>query len=139
MTQDEINTNKLTEALARLIQARTKLLTQELSPVGVWIHEYTVCRKYPNGFIGEYRYAKWQADKPIFERNPKKRALPPKRDKDPKYTNHQHIGRVWSNTGLGMEPEAEQAYQSFNNRKHLQAIETALLEIQAILSRFELQ
>jgi hypothetical protein len=135
MPQSEINTNQLTEALARLIQARTELLTQELSPVGAWIHEYTVKRRYPSGFIGEYKYAKWMSNKPIFERHPKKHARPPKRDKDPKYTNHQHIGRVWSNTGLGMESEAEEAYQAFNNRKNLQTIETALIEIQAILSR----
>lgn len=138
MTQHEINTHELTESLARLIQARTELLTKELAPIDVWIHEYTVRRRYPSGFIGEYKYAKWMSNKPIFERNPKKHARPPKRDKDPKYTNHRHIGRVWSNTGLGIEPEAEQAYQVFNNRKQLQTIERALLEIQAILSRFKL-
>ena len=138
MTQGEINTNQLTEALARLIQARTELLTKELAPVDAWIHEYTVRRRYPSGFIGEYKYAKWMSNKPIFERSPKKNARPPKRDKDPKYTNHRHIGRVWSNTGLGMEPGTEEAYQAFNNRKRLEAIENALVEIQTILSRFEL-
>lgn len=75
MTQDAINTQKITEALARLIAARDKLLSEELAPVGAWIHEYTVLRKYPSGFVGEYKYAKWQADKPIFQRNPKKKSV----------------------------------------------------------------
>lgn len=138
MSQSEFDIQKLLDALSRLNQMREKLLSEELAPVGAWIHEYTVCRKYPSGFIGEYRYAKWQADKPIFKRNPKARALPPKRGKDPEYTNHQHIGRLSSSTGLGMEPEAELAYQAFNNRKRLEAIEGALREIESILSRFEL-
>lgn len=137
MNQDAIDIQKIRDKLAYLVEAREKLLTLNLAPVGAWIHEYTVYRKYPNGFEGKYKYAKWQAEKPIFKRNPKKNALPTKKGKDPKYTKHQHIGRVWSNTGLGMEPEAEQAYQALNNRKKLQAIEAALAEIQDILSRFE--
>lgn len=138
MTQGElVDTDQLLDALTRLNQLREKLLSENLAPVGAWIHEYTVYRKYPSGFVGEYKYAKWQADKPIFKRNPKKNAPLPKRNKDPKYTNHQHIGRVSSNTGLGMEPEAEEAYKAFNNRKQLEAIEEALTEIQVILSKFE--
>ena len=136
MSPSEIDIQKILDGIVRLSQARDNLLSEALSPVGAYIHEYTVFRKYPNGFIGEYRYAKWQADKPIFKRNPKKRALPPKRDKDPKFTNHQHIGRVSSNTGLGMEPEVEEAYQTYNNRKRLEAVEHALTQIAAILSRF---
>lgn len=132
-----IDIQKIFIGIAQLSQLREKLLTEELAPVGTWIHEYTVYRKYPNGFVGEYRYAKWQADKPIFKRNPKKKAAKPKRGKNPEFTSHQHIGRVWSNTGLGMEPEAEQAYQIFNNRKKLTAIERALTEIQGILAQLE--
>lgn len=120
-----------------LNQAREQLLKQELSPEGAWIHEYTVYRRYPSGFVGEYKYAKWQANKPIFKRNPKPRARPPKRGKNRELTNHKHIGRVWSNTGLGMEPETEEAYQIFNNRKQLEAIEQALAEIESVLLRFE--
>jgi hypothetical protein len=67
---------KILDEVTRLNQARQKLLSEPLSPVGAYIHEYTVWRKYPNGFTGEYRYAKWQADKPIFKRNPKPRAKP---------------------------------------------------------------
>jgi hypothetical protein len=137
MSQGKIDIQKILDGIAYLNQVREKLLSEALSPVGAYVHEYTVYRKYPSGFIAEYRYAKWQADKPIFKRNPKTRALPPKRDKDPKFTNHQHIGRVSSNTGLGMEPEVEEAYRSVSVRTQLEAVEQALREIQSILSRFE--
>lgn len=137
MDTKSFDIQEICEKITLLNQVREQLLKKELSPEGSWIHEYTVYRRYPSGFVGEYKYAKWQADKPIFKRNPKKRALPPKRGKDPEFTNHQHIGRVWSNTGLGMEPEAEEAYQIFNNRKQLEAIEQALIEVESVLSRFE--
>ena len=116
---------------------RSLLLASDLSPEGAWIHEYTVRRRYPSGFLGEYVYAKWQAHEPIFKRNPKRRARPPRNGKNLEYTCHQHIGRVSSNTGLGSEPEVEQAYQQWSNRKHLETVEQALQEIQSILSRFE--
>lgn len=96
MSQHEIDIQKILDEVASLSQGREKLLSEALSSIGAYIHEYTVFRKYPNGFVSEYRYAKWKADKPIFKRNPKPRSQPPKRDKNPKYTSHQHIGRVWS-------------------------------------------
>ena len=42
-----------------------------------------------------------------------------------------------SNTGLGIEPQVEEAYQQWANRKRLEAYEQALQEIQSILLRFE--
>lgn len=104
MDTKHFNIQEICNRIMLLNQERERLLGEELSPEGAWIHEYTVYKVYPNGFKGEYRYAKWQANEPIFKRNPKKRASPPKRGKNKEYTNHQHIGRVWSNTGLGMEP-----------------------------------
>jgi len=92
---------------------------------------------YPSGKTETYVYAKWQAHEPIFKRNPKKGGRSPQPGKDPKFTCHQHIGRVGSTTGLGIEPEVELAYQEWRNRKKLEAIETALKEIQAILSKFD--
>jgi hypothetical protein len=133
----EIDTQKLLDELAQLVQLRTELLTKELSPEGAWIQQYTVLRKYLDGFVGEYKYAKWQAEKPIFRRNPKPRGQAPKPDKDPKYTKHQHIGRVWSNTGLGMDTEVQEAYRMWGDRKQLETIENALAEIQLILSKFQ--
>lgn len=137
MTQPEIDLQKILNGIQYLMQVRSQLLESELSPEGAWIHEYEVKKRYPSGFLGIYRYAKWQAEKPIFKRNPKKRGRLPKKGKDPKFTCHQHIGRVWSNTDLGTEPEVEEAYQALINRKRLDAVETALQEIQSILSRFE--
>ena len=116
---------------------RSHLLTSDLSPEGAWIHEYTVRRRYPKGFLGEYVYAKWQAREPIFKRNPKKHGRSPRSGKNPEFTCHQHIGRVGSNTGLGSEPEVEEAYQQWANRKRLEAVDQALQEIQSILSRAE--
>ena len=92
--------------------------------------------RYPNGFLGIYRYAKWQAHEPIFKRNPKRNARP-RRGKDPEFTCHQHIGRLGSNTGLGSEPEVDAAYAAHNNRQRLEAIGQALCEIQSILSKFD--
>ena len=69
--------------------------------------------------------------------NPKRNARPPRRGKNPEFTCHQHIGRVSSNTDLGTEPEVESADQQWSNRKRLEAVESALQEIQSILSLFE--
>lgn len=137
MTQPELDLQKILDGINHLMQMRSQLLERELSPEGAWIHEYEVKKRYPSGFLGIYRYAKWQAEKPIFKRNPKKRGRLPKRGKDPEFTCHQHIGRVWSNTDLGTEPEVEEAYAAHNNRQNLEAIEQALREIQSILSRVE--
>ena len=137
MTQPERDLQKIREGIQRLMQERSHLLASDLSPPGAWIHEYTVRRRYPKGFLGEYVYAKWQAHEPIFKRNPKKHGRSPKKGKDPEFTNHQHIGRVSSNTGLGIEPEVEEAYQQWSNRRRLEAVEQALQEIQTILLRFE--
>lgn len=134
---DEINFPQLIEKINRLQQLREKLLVGSLSPEGAWIHEYEIRRTYPSGNTETYGYAKWQAHEPIFKRNPKKRGRPPRSGKDPEFTCHQHIGRVWSTTGLGTDPEVELAYQEWRNRKKLEAIETALKEIQTILSKFE--
>lgn len=132
MSQGEIDIQKILDNINRLKRIREKLLEKDLAPKGAWIHEYTVYREYPGGFVGKYDYAKWHADKPIFKRNPKKRGGKPKGDKDPKYTCHQHIGRVGSNTGLGMEPEVVDAQRSLRLRKRLDVIEKALREIEEI-------
>lgn len=133
----EIDFPKLIEGLHHLQRLRDKLRTSSLSPEGAWIHEYEVKRKYPSGNIETYGYAKWQAHEPIFKRNPKGNGKPPQVGKNPNFTCHQHIGRVWSTTGLGKEPAVEAAYQEWQNRKELEAIEQALEEIQNVLSRFE--
>lgn len=135
MTEPDLQ--RLLEGIQHLMEMRSHLLANDLSPQGAWIHEYEVKRRYPSGFLGIYRYAKWQAHQPIFKRNPKRNARPPRRGKDPEYSCHQHIGRVSSNTDLGTEPEVEEAYQQWSNRKRLEAVEQALREIQSILSRFE--
>ena len=119
------------------MEERSHLLATDLSPESAWIHEYTVRRRYPKGFLGEYCYAKWQAKEAIFRRNPKKHGRSPRSGKDPEFTHHQHIGRVSSNTGLGSEPEVNEAYQQWSNRKRLEDVDQALQEIQSILSRFE--
>lgn len=137
MNQSELDQQKILDGITHLMRLRSQLLKSDLSPEGAWIHEYEVKKRYPDGFIGEYCYAKWQSHEPIFKRNPKKRGRLPKRGKDPEFTCHQHIGRVGSNTGLGTEPEVEEAYQQWNNRKQLEAVEQALQEIQSILSKFE--
>ena len=135
MTQPDLQ--GILEGIQRLMSERSHLLSSDLSPEGAWIHIYTVRRRYPKGFLGEYQYAKWQAREAIFKRNPKKYGRLPKKDKDPEFTHHQHIGRVSSNTGLGCDPEVEEAYEQWSNRKRLEAVEQALQEIQAILSRVE--
>lgn len=133
----EINIQHLIERIKHLQQLREELIGGSLSPEGAWIHEYEIQRRYPSSNTETYGYAKWQAHEPIFKRKPKKGARPPRAGKDPEFTCHQHIGRVWSTTGLGIDPEVEAAYQEWRNRKKLEAIETALNEIQAILAKFE--
>lgn len=131
----EIRIQQLIEGINDLQQLREKLLAGSLAPEGAWIHEYEVKRTYASGNTETYGYAKWQAHEPIFKRNPKKGGRPPRAGKNPEFTCHQHIGRVWSTTGLGTEPEVTAAYQDWRNRKKLEKIEQALGEIQLILSR----
>ncbi|MHC5822539.1 MAG: hypothetical protein ACYT04_43560 [Nostoc sp.] len=103
-----------------------------MSEPGAWIHQYEVRKQYKKG--GEiywYVYAKWQANEPIFKRNPKARLKGiVKRGKNPEYTCHQHIGRVGSSTGLGTDPKVTEAYREWENRKRLDAVDKALDEIE---------
>lgn len=124
----EINTGRLIKQIRTLEKIRKKLLERDLAPEGAWIHQYQVHRVYPSGCEETYTYAKWQADKPIFKRNPKKNARPLKPGKDKQYTNHQHIGNIDNN------PEVEDAYRALENRKRLEAIEQAFKDIEAIVS-----
>ncbi|MEH2038427.1 hypothetical protein [Nostoc sp.] len=83
-----------------------------------------------------YVYAKWQANQPIFKRNPKARLKGiVKRGKNPEYTCHQYIGRVGSSTGLGSDPLVTEAYQEWENREQLDAIDIAPDEIENALIR----
>lgn len=125
------NIQNLIEKLQQLGKEREELLQKPMSPPGVWIHQYVVRKRYPDGFIGIYIYAKWQADQPIFKRNPKKFGHRGKGN----FTCHQHIGRVDSNTGLGSVPEVEAAYEQWENRKRLESIDQALADIEAALQK----
>ncbi|WP_339376538.1 hypothetical protein [Calothrix sp. NIES-2098] len=131
------NIQELIEKLQQLEKEREQLLKTPMSPPGVWIHEYTITRRYPgSGNIEHYVYAKWQADKPIFKRHPKPRLEGiVKKGKDREFTCHQHIGRVGSSTGLGMDDKVEDAYEEWNNRKRLEAIDQALKEIEIALTK----
>jgi len=122
---ENINVNEIIDKIQYLKTLREELLESELSPEGAWIHQYQIHRSYPSGYEATYTYAKWQADKPIFKRNPKKNAKPITEEKDKNYTNHQHIGRI-------DDPKVEQAYKSWNNRKTLENIEKAFKTIEAI-------
>lgn len=117
--------------LQQLKKEREELLKKPMSPPGMWIHEYTVKKRYIDGFEAEYTYAKWQAEKPIFKRNPKKFGHRGKGNS----TSHQHIGRVSSTTGLGTVPEVRDAYEQWENRKRLEAIDQALAEIEIALQK----
>ncbi|MEM7592351.1 MAG: hypothetical protein AAF383_12655 [Cyanobacteria bacterium P01_A01_bin.83] len=123
---EDININEIIDKINYLKTLREELLESELSPEGAWIHQYKIHRSYPSGYESTYIYSKWQADKPIFKRNPKKNALPVKSDKNEEYTNHQHIGSI-------NDPKVEQAYKSWNNRKTLENIEKAFERIEAII------
>jgi hypothetical protein len=119
------------ENLRQLEREREELLKKPMSLPGVWIHQYEVRKRYADGFIGIYIYAKWQAEKPIFRRNPKKFG----HRGSGNFTSHQHIGRVDSNTGLGSVAEVEAAYEQWENRKRLDAIDQALADIEVALQK----
>lgn len=123
----DINIDEIIEKINYLKTLREELLEKDLSPKGAWIHEYQIHRSYPSGHEAIYTYAKWQADKPIFKRNPKKNARPLKPDKDKEYTNHQHIGNVET------DPEVQEAYKAWNNRKELEHIEKFFKNIEVML------
>jgi hypothetical protein len=123
----DINVDRLIVKVKQLGKLREKLLQKDLAPQGAWIHQYQVHRVYPSGYEATYTYAKWQADKPIFKRNPKKNARPLKRGKHKQYTSHQHIGNIETN------PEVIEAYRALDNRNQLESVEQALKDIEAIL------
>lgn len=127
--------DQIIEKLHQLKEIRQQLVNQPMSPPGVWIHEYEVRKQYKkDGEIYWYVYAKWQANEAIFKRNPKQRLKGiVKRGKNPEYTCHQHIGRVGSSTGLATDPSVTEAYQEWANRKQLDAIDTAIEEIEKAL------
>ena len=123
--------NQIIEKLHELKEIREQLANEPMSPPGVWIHEYEVKKQYrKDGYVYVYCYAKWQADTPIFRRNPKAKLRGVAKGKNPEFTCHQHIGRVWSSTGLGIDPEVKSARQEWHNRKRLDAIDKALDEIE---------
>lgn len=135
---EEIDIEKILKGIQQLQQLRSELLAGSLSPPGAWIHEYVVKRFYPgSGNTEFYCYAKWQAHQPIFLRHPKQKKRWAEPDIEPGFTQHQHIGRVSSTTGLGTEPEVETAYKQWRNRQRLEAVEKVLREIQAILASAE--
>lgn len=105
----------------------------EIAPENCWIHQYEISRQWSPTFSATYTYAKWQASKPIFKRNPKKRAGSPKPGKNVEFSTHKHIGRVSSTTGLGPVPEVEEAYAALARRDRLHQIESALEKIEEIL------
>lgn len=137
MSDNGEHIDQIIEKLQELKEIRQQLIDEPMSPPGAWIHEYEVRRRYKRGGdIYTYWYAKWQAKEPIFKRNPKPRLKGiVKRGKNPEYTCHQHIGRVGSSTGLGTEPAVEEAYQEWQNRKRLDAIDTAIAEIEKALAK----
>lgn len=124
-----INIDSLIKDIRKLGRIREKLLEKDLAPEGAWIHKYHVTKAYPSGAVETYTYAKWQADKPIFKRNPKKNARPIKPGKNEEYTNHLHIGSVDNNWEV-----VEQAYQSWEDRQRLEAIEQALKTVEDLVS-----
>lgn len=131
-----IDVQQLIDSIHQLQKLREELLRKDLSPPGAWIHEYEVQRFYAgSGNTEWYRYAKWQAHDPIFPRRPKRKYRLIAPDAEHGFTRHQHISRVSSTTGLGMEPEVQAAYQAWHNRQRLDALEQLLEEIQAILGR----
>lgn len=134
-TPDGDRFDQIIKRLQQLKEIRQQLVNEPMSEPGVWIHQYEVRKQYKKG--GEvywYVYAKWQANEPIFKRNPKARLKGiVKRGKNPEYTCHQHIGRVSSSTGLGTDPLVTEAYREWENRKQLDAIDKALDEIENAL------
>ncbi|MBE8969336.1 hypothetical protein IQ277_24880 [Nostocales cyanobacterium LEGE 12452] len=127
--------DQIIEKLQQLKGIRQQLVNEPMSEPGVWIHQYEVRKQYKkDGEVYWYVYAKWQANEPIFKRNPKPRLKGiVQRGKNPEFTCHQHIGRVGSNTGLGTDPLVTEAYREWENRKQLDAIDKALEEIENAL------
>lgn len=80
-----------------------------------------------------YCYAKWQSDTPIFRRNPKAKLRGVAKGKNPEFTCHQHIGRVGSSTGLGVDREVAIARKEWDRRKQLDVIDKVLNEIETAL------
>lgn len=134
-----IDVEQIIKGIRRLQQVQAQLQAEELSPQGAWIHQYQVTRSYPSGNVETYCYAKWQAKLPIFSKKPKRhrRSQPP--EQKPAFTCHQHIGRVSSTTGLGMDEEVKAAYIAWNNRTRLREVEQALQEIQSVLEKTEVE
>lgn len=128
--------DKIIEKLHELKEIRQQVVNQPMSSPGAWIHEYEVRKQYKkDGEIYWYIYAKWQANKPIFKRNPKPKLKGLiKHGNNPEFTCHQHIGRVGSSTGLGTESEVTEAYREWENRKRLDAVDKALEEIETVLN-----
>jgi hypothetical protein len=122
---------QICELIQKLYQGREILLAGKLAPPGAWIHEYTVTRTYPGNNTHWFRYAKWQSKEPIFETNPK-----PSNKGNKKFTNHKHIGRVASGSGLGMSVETYESYEAYNNSLTLQAIENTIDNINLALENF---
>jgi hypothetical protein len=129
--------DQIIERLQRLKEIWRKLINEPMSPPGAWIHQYEVRKQYKkDGDIYWYVYAKWQANEPIFKRRPKKRLKGTiKRGKNPEYTCHQHIGRVGSSTGLPTDEAVIEAYQEWRNRQRLDAIDTAIQEIEIAINK----
>lgn len=125
----DINIDSLIKDIRKLGRIRKKLLEKDLAPEGAWIHQYHVTKAYSSGAVETYTYAKWQADKPIFKRNPKKNARPIKPGKNEEYTSHLHIGSVDNNWEV-----VERAYQSWEDRQRLEAIEQALKAVEDLVS-----
>jgi hypothetical protein len=123
----DINIDEIIKKIKYLKALREELLQKDLAPQGAWIHQYQVHCSYPNGHEATYTYAKWQADKPIFKRNPKKNARPLKCGKDKEYTTHQHIGNIET------DPEVQEAYKCWDNRKQLEHIEKIFKNIEVML------
>lgn len=126
--------DQIIENLRQLKEIRQHLVNQPMSPSRVWLHEYEVKKQYrKGGDVYAYCYAKWQSNTPIFSRNPKVQLRGVAKGKNPKFTCHQHIGRVWSSTGLGTDPEVVIALKEWQRRKQLDAIDKVLQEIEAAL------
>lgn len=122
-----IDIDEIIEKIKYLKALREELLQKDLAPEGTWIHEYQIHRSYPSGYEATYTYAKWQSKDAIFKRNPKKNAKPVKEGKDEKFTNHKHIGNVET------DPEVQEAYKSWDNRKQLEYIERFFKNIEVML------
>lgn len=134
-----IDVEQIMEGIRRLQQVQEQLRAEELSPEGAWIHQYQVTRSYPSGNVETYCYAKWQAKLPIFRKKPKSHRRSQQPEQKPEFTCHQHIGRVSSTTGLGMDEAVRAAYNAWNNRKKLNEVEQALTEIQTVLEKTEVK